>query len=91
MGDLVPIFIGVFLIAFILSVPIMLIERDKQRIRMILQRKGAKKIGIAYLPPILDRSNNLYDVEYEDSDGRLHVGSCKVSLWSGRIYWKDEE
>jgi hypothetical protein len=90
MGDLLPVFIIIFVIAFIFSVPIMLVERDKQRIRMILQRQGAKKIGIAYLPPILDRSNNLYDVEYEDSSGRLHVGSCKVSIWGGHIYWKDE-
>ncbi|MBP7686574.1 MAG: hypothetical protein KA765_01640 [Thermoflexales bacterium] len=79
----VAIFAVVFGISYWLS-------RDNMRtIRGYLLREGAVNIVVTWDWFGGDRDSQVFNIEYTDRHGRASQTRCKISGWSGEIYWRD--
>jgi hypothetical protein len=81
-------FVIIFLIVGVFTA--ITVSAHKVSIRETLEKKGARNIRISWEPLDFDRSNHMYSVEYEDSEGKKHERSCKIHIWDSSIYWTDE-
>ena len=82
-----------FAILFLLVVatPFSIIQIHKNRIKTLLESRGATKITIAFLLLRSNRINYAYEVQFFERNGRFRRTKCKISLIDRNIYWMDED
>ena len=66
---------------------------DKGRIRSYVAERGGTVIDIQWSPFgkgwFGEKSDRIYEVQYKDAEGALHLATCKTSLWTG-VYWTED-
>lgn len=66
---------------------------DKDRIRSYVAQRGGRVVDIRWAPFgrgwFGEKNDRIYEVEYKDAEGTLHLATCKTSLWSG-VYWTED-
>ena len=82
--------VGIFVLISIVFT-YFVVNSQKDEIRNVLEKKGAKNIIISWEPFDCDKSNHTYSVEYEDAAGARHKTTCKVHIWGSSIYWENED
>jgi hypothetical protein len=65
-------------------------SRDHIRtIRGYLLNRGAVNVVVTWDWLGGDRGNQAFSIQYTDQHGRVCQTRCKISGWSGEIYWRD--
>ncbi|CAG0987155.1 hypothetical protein ANRL3_02520 [Anaerolineae bacterium] len=65
-----------------------IVRTDKRRISRYLSRRGASNIKIEWVF-WANRGEDVYNVRYLSRLDSVCYTSCKVEMWSGKIYWRD--
>jgi len=85
--DTVLIVVVVFVIAF--GIPYWLSRDHIRTIQGYLFREGAVNIVVTWDWFGGDRDSQTFNIKYTDRHGRVCQTRCKISGWSGEIYWRD--
>jgi len=80
--------IGIIILVVSAGTLFLIDRRKRAAIYEYLSKQGATKIIIKYAWFDFDRSNNTYDVSYEDKEGKPRTRSCKIGFLDD-IYWRD--
>ncbi len=67
---------------------------DDGRIRDSIEQQGGKTRSINWSPFgrgwFGSKNERIYEVVYEDAQGKIHQAYCKTSMFSG-VYWTDDK
>jgi len=66
---------------------------DHDRVDQYISKRGGKVIEKSWNPFgkgwFGDKDNRIYQIKYEDADGKIHQATCKTSLLSGVYLTED--
>jgi hypothetical protein len=92
-GAIIPfVVIGFILLAIVIRFAAG--STDDGRIRENIEQQGGKITSINWSPFgrgwFGSKNERIYEVVYEDAQGRIHQAYCKTSMFSG-VYWTDDK
>ncbi|MBL8080295.1 MAG: hypothetical protein JNM55_20160 [Anaerolineales bacterium] len=78
-------------IGFLTCQPFVITYRHRKAIHRMLERNGATKIEVSWLPFRLSRSSRTYLVTYENGKGKKRERECMIWKYGLDIEWKDKD
>ena len=85
---IILVFIGIVLVFRLLAG-----RMDRGRIKHYIASKGGRVLDKRWSPLgkgwFGEKDSRIYEVRYEDGDGKVHEATCKTSLLSGVCYTED--
>lgn len=83
--------IVIAILAILIVIPTLYFDgqSNKRRIRDILVEKGATHVRVTWQWAWGDRAHLIYMCDYIDRAGQRCRICCKVSKWTGSIYWSE--
>lgn len=82
-----------FVVGVIVAIRLVLGSADRYRVEEYIQNRGGRVIETHWNPLgpgwFGSQHERIYDVRYEDRDGRMHDAVCKTSMLAGVYFTED--